>query len=71
MVEIAAPSFQSEMHLPAKLEVVQGLGSTGGFWFIKVTKEDKFHSITYQGALSKKQLTLELTKINQYLYRNT
>ncbi|WP_434339378.1 hypothetical protein [Motilimonas cestriensis] len=54
-----------------KLEVVQGLGNTGGFWFIKVTQGDKSYSITSQGALSKKRLTLELTKISQYLFRNT
>ena len=63
--------LQIQLNDITKLEVVKGLGSTGGFWFIKVSEEEESYSITSLGALSKKLLDLELTKINQYLCRNT
>ncbi|MGB2739986.1 MAG: hypothetical protein WBC60_05445 [Cognaticolwellia sp.] len=54
-----------------QIEVVKGLGSTGVFWLIKVSKEDGSYSITSQCSLSKKLLDQELKKINHYLCRKT
>jgi len=76
-LEISSNSVFSKTNSQVKLnnitniEVVKGLGSTGGFWFIKVFTGEESYSITSHGAMSKKSLDLELIKINQYLSRNT
>ncbi len=77
MLEVSSKSVFSKSNSQIKLnniikiEVVKGLGSTGGFWFIKVFTGEESYSITSHGAMSKKSLDLELVKINQYLSRNT
>ena len=77
MLEVSSHSVFSKSNSQIKLnniikiEVVKGLGSTGGFWFIEVLTSDESYSISSHGAMSKKSLDLELIKINRHLGGNT
>lgn len=73
MLEVSSDSAFSKSNSQIKLsnitkiEVVKGLGNTGGFWFIKVFTGNESCSITSLGSMSKKSLDLELKRINRYL----